>query len=109
MDAKISVTTACNARCQTCPVWKYPGQHMDVEEFKLMWTKLMLSPDVTRILLNNTGDMFIHPRRKEIFDYIAKHHYKPVIMTTNAAAMDCVPPVDVLVISFNGGTKDEVK
>ena len=107
MDAKISITTDCNAKCKTCPVWEYPGEHMGVAEFKLMWTKLMLAPEVTRVLLNNTGDMFIHPHRKEIFEYIRAHHYKPVIMTTNAAAMDCVPPVDVLIISFNGGSKED--
>jgi len=70
-----------------------------------MWVKLMMAPEVTRILLNNTGDMYLHPKRKEIFKYIEEHKYKPVIMTTNAGAMDYVPKIDHLIISFNGGTK----
>jgi len=106
MDCKISITTKCNAKCATCPVWEYKGQHMDVDKFKLMWLKLMESKEITKILLNNTGDMYIHPGRKEIFDFIESHHYKPVIMTTNAAAMDYVPKIDAIIISFNGGTKE---
>lgn len=106
MDAKLSLTTHCNARCKTCPVWEYTGKHIDVDSFKLLWTKLMLSDKVHRILLNNTGDMYIHPHRKELFDYMSSHKHKPIIMTTNAAAMDSVPAVDLLIISFNGGTKE---
>ncbi len=66
----------------------------------------MMSPYVDRILLNNTGDMYIHPQRKEIWEFIETHHNKPVIMTTNAAKMDYVPKVDFIAISFNGGTKE---
>jgi len=107
VDAKISISTYCNAKCKTCPVWEYPGQHMKLEDFKLMWTKLMFSKHVSRVLLNNTGDMYLHPQRKEIFDYIEKHHSKPVIMTTNAGLMDYVPKIDVIIISFNGGNKED--
>ena len=105
MDAKISITTACNAKCKTCPVWQYPAKHMDVDKFKLMWTKLMLAPKVRKVLLNNTGDMYLHPRRKEIFEYIETHKCKAVIMTTNAGQMDYIPDIDHIVISFNGGDK----
>lgn len=107
MDAKISLTTYCNAKCKTCPVWEYPGEHMDLDMFKLMWLKLNMSDKVHRILLNNTGDAYVHPKRLEIFDYIASHKVKPVIMTTNAAAMSFVPKnIDLIIISFNGGTKE---
>jgi|GEM_PF-5346867 len=106
MDAKVSITTACNFRCKTCPVWEYKGQHMDVDKFKLMWMKLMLSDKISRVLLNNTGDMYVHPDHKEIFDYIETHKYKPVIMTTNAGMMDYIPKIDLIIISFNGGTKE---
>ena len=102
MDAKISITTFCNAKCKTCPVWSLSGRHMDFEKFKIMWDKLMEAPQVSRVLLNNTGDMYVHPRRMEIFKYIEGHNFKPVIMTTNGAAMDYVPKVDYIVISFNG-------
>ena len=87
-------------------MWEYPGEHMDVDKFKLMWIKLMMHPSIHRVLLNNTGDMYIHPKRKELWEFIEKHHYKPIIMTTNAAAMDYVPDVDLIIISFNGGTKE---
>lgn len=106
MDAKISVTTFCNAKCKTCPVWSLPGNHIKYDDFIIMWDKLMKAPEVSRILLNNTGDMYVHPKRREIFRYIEEHKYKPVIMTTNGAAMDYVPKIDYIVISFNGGTKE---
>jgi len=48
----------------------------------------------------------MHPRRKEIWEYIETHHFKPVIMTTNAGLMDYVPKIDLIIISFNGGTKE---
>ena len=106
MDAKISVTTRCNARCATCPVWQHPGKDMDFSDFVVIWNKLMDSKHVTRVLLNNTGDMYIHQDRERIFDYIEANHHKPVIMTTNAAAMDRVPKIDEIIISFNGGNKE---
>ncbi len=105
MDCKISLTTVCNAKCKTCPVWEYKGNHMDLDKFKLMWLKLMESPEISRILLNNTGDMYCHPQRKEIFKYIETHKLKPVIMTTNAGRMDYIPKIDLIIISFNGGNK----
>ena len=106
MDAKISITTHCNAKCKTCPVWTLPGQHMRFDDFIIMWDKLMEAEEVTRVLLNNTGDMYVHPKRREIFRYIESHKYKPVIMTTNGALMDYIPKIDYIVISFNGGTKE---
>ncbi len=102
MDAKISVTTRCNARCKTCPVWQYKGADMPVEIFAEVWQTLMMEPRVDRILLNNTGDMYIHPERAALWEIVESHAYKPVIVTTNAAAMDYVPRVAEFIISFNG-------
>ncbi len=108
MDVKISITTKCNAKCATCPVWKYPGQHMELSHFKVMWDKIISNGKVSRILLNNTGDMYNHPQNKEIFQYIEAHQnpLQCVIMTTNAAKMDYVPKIHGIVISFNGGDKE---
>lgn len=106
MDAKVSVTTRCNGRCRTCPVWKYDGEDMSLPVFEWIWTRLMESPEVGRVLINNTGDMYVHPKRREIFRYIEGHLWKPVIMTTNAAEMDYVPRIHELIISFNGYSKD---
>jgi len=102
MDAKISVTTRCNGRCRTCPVWQIAGEDMPVDVFKRVWQKLVEAPEVGRILINNTGDMYIHPDRSELFDWIERNQPKPVIMTTNAAEMDYVPRIAELIISFNG-------
>jgi len=106
MDVKISVTTNCNARCKTCPVWTCKGEDMAVADFIQIWSKLMLEPRVGRILLNNTGDMYVHPHRKELWALVEAQQYKPVIVTTNAAAMDYVPRIPELIISFNGYDKE---
>ena len=107
MDAKLTLTNACGAHCKTCPVWQLPREEMSWETFTVVWDKLMASPLIDRILLNNIGDMFFHPLHEKMFAYMAEHHHKAVIMTTNAAGMDVVPRwVDLLVISFNGGTKE---
>jgi len=105
MDVKLSLTTHCNAKCRTCPVWSIPGRDMPWEVFTNIWSKINASKLVSRILLNNTGDMYVHPDHIRMFEYIEQHHYKPIIMTTNAAGMDYVPAVDLIIISFNGGTK----
>lgn len=106
MDLKISVTTRCNAKCITCPVWTYPGEDMSVENFFKLYYKALNSQIITRILINNTGDIYNHPDRKAIFGLLKKYHQKPLIMTTNAGLMDEVPDIDVLIISFNGGTRE---
>lgn len=107
MIAKISVTTRCNAKCITCPVWALPGMDMRLEDFKTIFDKLNSSPSVQRIMLNNTGDLYIHPDHVEILKYVEEHRKNiPIIMTTNAAAMDYIPAIDCLVISFNGYDKE---
>ncbi len=106
MDAKLSLTTKCNARCATCPVWKYHGEDMPLEKFFDLWRMLNESDYVTRILLNNTGDLYNHPDHVEILKIVEANKRKHVIMTTNAGLMDYVPAIDVLIISFNGGTKE---
>ena len=105
MIAKLSVTTRCNAQCQTCPVWSIPGGDMPLKVFKVVWDKLMLHPAIGKILINSTGDMYNHPRRKEIWAYVEERILKWVSMTTNAAKMDYVPKIPEIIISFNGSNK----
>ncbi len=105
MDAKISVTTRCNARCKTCPVWTLQGDDMPAGVFKEIYKKLMTDPRIDRILLNNTGDMYVHPDRARLWEIIEATMYKPVILTTNAAEMDYCPKVTKIIISFNGYDK----
>lgn len=105
MDCKISVTTNCNARCKTCPVWECRGLDMSMTTFVEVWRIVMMDPRISRVLLNNTGDMYVHPRRETIWRIIESTSYKPVIMTTNAAAMDYVPRISQTIISFNGHDK----
>jgi radical SAM protein with 4Fe4S-binding SPASM domain len=107
MNCKISVTTKCNATCRTCPVWELPGQDMLYEDFVKIWEKVNNFHGVTKILLNNTGDMYNHPDRMLIFRHIEENKKKYVVMTTNAGEMDYIPAIDELIISFNGGNKDE--
>lgn len=106
MDAKISITTFCNAQCKTCPVWTYQGHNMTYDNFVKIYDALNNSEHVHRILLNSTGDMYIHPDRERIFNYIESNHKKWVCMTTNAAMMDRVPAIDEMIISFNGLTRE---
>jgi radical SAM protein with 4Fe4S-binding SPASM domain len=107
MDAKITITTECGAKCRTCPVHTMPKEFMDFDYFTRMWDKLMHEDRyINRVLLNNTGDMYYHPDCDRMFDYIEEHHYRPVIMTTNASRMKRIPKIDEIVISFNGGTKE---
>ena len=107
MDAKVSLTTACNAKCDTCPVWKHPARHMSVADWRLIWAKLNDSPEINKILLNGTGDVWNHPQADEILDVLKGRRSKYVVMTTNAELMRYVPEgLSELIISFNGGTKD---
>ncbi len=105
MDAKITVTTRCNAHCMTCPVWTLPEEDMPIERFEELWEKLNNSSLISRILLNGTGDLFNYPDKKKLLDIIKKRD-KFTILTTNSGKMDEVPDVDLLIISFNGGTKE---
>lgn len=106
MDAKVTVTSRCNAKCKTCPVHEYKGKDMTLENFKKVYDRLQKLSGL-RIMLNNTGDMYIHPDRHAMFDYIEQNPGpNPVIMTTNAGAMDRVPKINEVVISFNGGDKE---
>lgn len=107
MDAKVTLTTRCGAKCKTCPVWKTKTQEITVENWKMICDKLNSSPLIDRILLNNTGDLFYHNKRDDILEVVEKgKRGKPVILTTNASAMHRIPWVDELIISFNGGTKE---
>jgi radical SAM protein with 4Fe4S-binding SPASM domain len=107
MDAKITVTTRCNARCKTCPVWCSKKEDMMPTDFARIMDALVRDNRVTRILINNTGDIYNHPDRKELFEIMEGFtRYKAVIMTTNGGRMDYIPRIHSLVISFNGGTKE---
>lgn len=106
MDAKITVTTRCNAKCKTCPVWTKPKEDMSVERFMLLLDKINRSRTISRVLLNNTGDAYNHPESNLILKAFETLCQKTKIMTTNAGEMDYVPKVDMLIISFNGGTEE---
>jgi radical SAM protein with 4Fe4S-binding SPASM domain len=105
-DAKVSVTTKCNAKCKTCPVWKLPSDTMSFGRFQQLIKILNDSNKVDRILLNNTGDLYNIPDHVKYLTYVERHMRKPVIMTTNAGLMDYVPTISSLIISFNGGNKE---
>ena len=107
MDVKVSLTTACNAKCVTCPVWEQPSQHMSVEDWRVIWEKINAAPEVHKIMLNGTGDVWNHPDADEILKVILNGRRKWTVMTTNAGRMRYVPMgLSELIISFNGGTKD---
>lgn len=106
MTCKVSLTTRCNATCATCPVWQHKGQDMSYEVWREVWRRLNASPDVSKIILNNTGDVGVHPDRALLFDVMRTGKRKFLVMQTNGAHLPDLPPgLDHLVISFNGGTK----
>jgi len=105
VEAKISITTKCNAHCRTCPVWKIPGETMPVETFRIVWEKLMDNPMVSKVMINDTGDVYCLPNHAEYFEVVKRREGKTIAITTNAIALDMVPDVDHFVISFNGGTR----
>ena len=90
MDCKLSVTTVCGARCATCPVWRGPRATMEFEDFRIVWDKLMASPMISRVLLNNTGDMNTLAKRMLYFMHIEANYRKPVVMTTNGVNLDYI-------------------
>jgi len=106
MDAKISVTTCCNAKCKTCPVWGIPGDTMSLENFAFIWKKLVAAPQITKVMLNNTGDLYSLSDHRAYFELIHRDNRVWLAMTTNAIALDTIPDVDEVVISFNGGTRE---
>lgn len=105
-DAKVTLTTACNAKCATCPVWRTEPQHMSVDDWRYIWRKLNDSTILHKIMLNATGDASVHPQFDEMMGVLKECKRKWVAMTTNGAALAYVPEgIDELVISFNGGTR----
>lgn len=107
VDAKISITTACGAKCATCPSWKQPQHTMSVDEFEEIYIKLSNSPIVGRILINGTGDITAIGGWEQYLKAVLPYKKKFTTMTTNAAGLDHVPEVlDELIISFNGGKPD---
>ena len=107
MDAKLTITTMCGARCKTCPVWKLKEVYAKLSDFKKIWQIVNNSGMVDRMLLNGIGDMYMHPEHVKMFQIIERTKKKPVIMTTNAYGMDYVPKIDKIIVSFNGGTKEK--
>jgi hypothetical protein len=107
MTCKVSLTTHCNGTCITCPVWKIPGHNMSLETWKAIWRKLNEDGLIDKIILNNTGDVGVHPQRKEMLDVVLTGKAKWLVMQTNAAYLPDIPStLDELIISFNGGTKE---
>ncbi len=109
IEAKISITTKCNAHCRTCPVWTIPGETMPLYTFQLVWRKLMDSPLVSKVMINDTGDVYCLPDHAKYFEVVKRMEGKTIAITTNAIALDMVPDVDHFIISFNGGTREAYK
>lgn len=105
MEAKVSLTTKCNARCKTCPVWTIPGQTMTLEVWQKVWQRLMDEPGIVNVMLNNTGDIYCEPNHAEYLKLVHRQRDKYVMITTNALQLDMVPDVDEFIISFNGGNQ----
>ncbi len=105
VEARLTLITACGARCRTCPSWTFPVRHMAVEDFRAVWRVLNEAPQIGRILLNNTGDLYAHPQHAEILEIVGGARRKPVFMVTNGALVDRIPRIDGLIFSFNGGNR----
>lgn len=106
MDAKITVTTKCGAKCKTCPSWERFTKEMHPDSFRYVYDKLNADKIIERILIDNTGDIYWHSEDIEIFNIIESHKMKYVVITTNGSRMDYIPNVDEFIISFNGGDKE---
>lgn len=107
VETKIDITTACGAKCVTCPSWKQKPETMSLERFGELWTKLMDSPMIDRIMINGTGDITAVDGWEKYFAIMAADHRKYTIMTTNGTYLSSIPDgLDELVISFNGATKE---
>jgi radical SAM protein with 4Fe4S-binding SPASM domain len=105
VDAKLTITNVCGAKCATCPNWKQPARTMKYEDFKKAWEILNSAPGVDRILVNNVGDVNELPDAIRYLTHMEKRK-KQVAMTTNGNSLEYVPKIDVMIISFNGGTKE---
>ncbi len=111
MTAKVAVTSFCNGRCQTCPTGFLEGKHgktMPLDRFRELWAMLCASPRIDKVILNNTGDMYVIPDVEQYFWHIEEHMPERtwVAMQTNGELMDYVPEIHEIVISFNGGDKE---
>jgi len=106
LTVKISITTRCNSRCKTCPIWKLQPQDMAYDDFVKIWDKLNSNPHINKIILNNTGELYLHPDYLKILKYIENNSKKYIVMTTNGSWFPYIPKIDNIIISFNGGTKD---
>lgn len=111
MDAFIGITDQCSGRCITCPAWtiKREPQYMSLETFKVVWDKCMADPRIDRVLINWIGDIYKHPDRAQLWDYMEKNKdwNKQLIVTTTGDSIDYISyAVNTLVISFNGFDKE---
>lgn len=78
---------------------------MPVARFDELWRRLDRSKRISRILLNNTGDLYLHPQAEDILQIIDRGSSKRVILTTNGVGAYRLPKgVDEFILSFNGGT-----
>lgn len=109
MTVKISITTACGARCKTCPVWTKPPETMSVETFRRLWDQVNAWPDVSKIFINSTGDINALENKREYLEILESNAGPgriPVSVTMNGIGFDYVPRVDTLILSFNGSNKE---
>jgi molybdenum cofactor biosynthesis enzyme MoaA len=105
MIAKVTVTTRCNSKCRSCPVWKTPQDDMSFDNFKIIYDKLNNDDYIEQIIINSTGELFSMPGYQKYIKYMEDNKIKYTAIQTNGALMDRVPKLDNVVISFNGTNK----
>jgi len=108
MIAKLTLTTACGAKCITCPNWQHEKKHMPFNNFVTIWNKIIEEQRIHKVILNNVGDLYYHPDCVKILKYINRNRREDLWITliTNGSKMSFIPNIHELIVSFNGGDKE---
>jgi radical SAM protein with 4Fe4S-binding SPASM domain len=112
VEIAIEITNHCNANCIMCPRQKMERDkgYMDFDLFKKIVDEAREYTEF--VFLHLAGEPLLHPKLMEMIDYCGKIGLKSGL-STNAISLDetkskqlLQSPLDLLVLSFDGVTKE---
>ncbi|GHU02711.1 hypothetical protein FACS1894147_05200 [Spirochaetia bacterium] len=115
VDAKITFTNRCSARCVTCLVGNIPEKDysdLKPETFKKFIRELieLHNKKIRVVHFFNIGESYLHPKFIELVEWaiplLKKEHIKTTVTTNGSHVLKIPMNVDSFCISFNAGKKE---
>lgn len=99
----LSISTACNSRCQTCRIWQQKVDILTIEEWQKIFKNIRSDPFWVTI---SGGEPFIQPHLVRLVE-LANQYLKPKIINipTNGIATDLIVEKVKKIIAFNPKTQ----